>query len=72
MKWTKPYYGVQHLEETLPRGVQITVTSYETFATCWVKPPDGFGKGEPPMFDTAAQARAYGEKQAKLIYGVEG
>jgi hypothetical protein len=69
MTWTAPYYGVQHLNAQLPRGVQITVMDYGTFATCWVKPPTGFG-GDEPSFRTAALARAYGEERARLVYGL--
>lgn len=38
MKWSAPYYGVQHLVEGLPpqRRYQATVVDYGSFAEAWI------------------------------------
>jgi hypothetical protein len=71
MTWTNPYCGVEHLIP-LPRGWQITVETWRHWASCWVKPPGTCTGGWAERFDTAEQARAWGEAQARLIgVGIE-
>lgn len=61
--WTKPYHGVQHLNG-LRSGFQITVNDRDGFAECLVfLPGHGFNAKSTQHAD-AAEARAYGEKQA--------
>ena len=66
MTWTRPYYGVQHLKP-LPRGWQITVEDWGDWASCWVKPPGSFKDIREQAFLSSANARAWGEEQAKLL-----
>lgn len=59
-KWTRQYYGVQHLHGL--RGCWCSVTDFETFALLDMWHP---GCGCNPLekqFDTAEEARAAGEK----------
>lgn len=67
--WTKPYFGVQHLNG-LPRGWQVTVSEYSPgFAQCWVRPEGaGFG-GQTTNHESAAAARHHGERQVGLLLG---
>ena len=66
-RWSKPYYGIQHLED-LKVGFQITVTNRGLFAECDVKIP-GLGWEGDKMFDTTAEAIAYGESRATNVAG---
>jgi hypothetical protein len=66
--WTKPYCGVQHLSDTKP--YQVTVEERETFTHLFVvnltnRPFTNFLVDR--NFDTAAEARAFGERWAKKL-----
>lgn len=65
-EWTKPYFGVQHLDG-LRRGWQITVTDRESFAECWVRPEGAGFNGHTTQHDSADLARQYGEQQAHVM-----
>lgn len=67
IEWSKPYYGVQHLEG-LHRGWQITVTERTPdFAECWVRPEGAGFNGHTTSHDSIEEARAHGEQQARLM-----
>ena len=67
MTWTKPYYGVQHLNG-LTRGIrQITVEDRETSASVWALGPQGFQPIWEEQCNTAADARVKGEAYAQSM-----
>lgn len=67
--WTQPYCGVQHLNG-LPRGWQISVQDYETFANVFVLGPGGgFTSLAEADCDDVQAARVWGERQAQLLIG---
>ncbi len=75
MNWTKPYFGVQHLQ-CLPKRWQITVADYNTFAEVTVfdlnsdKPfssavtKDFFGSFPKLPIE---EARAWAEERARAL-----
>lgn len=65
-KWTAPFHGVQHLKP-LKRGFQITITDRGSFAECSVFLPGHNFNSTETTHDTANEARAHGEQQARLL-----
>jgi hypothetical protein len=69
--WSKPYYGVQHLEGTR-RFFQVTACDYGAFTEVYVLAPgSGFTAVAQTSFPTAEEARAWGEKMAVDLQALE-
>ena len=67
MPWTKPYYGVQHLEG-LTRGLrQITLTDYGPFVEVWALGPEGFTPIWEERVSTVTEAQEKAEKYARSM-----
>lgn len=62
--WTKPYYGVTHLNG-LKVGWQITATEFLLTATVYVKPPGTFTSQDDATFMTIESAKEWGEQKAR-------
>ena len=67
LRWTKPYCGVQHLDEPL-RGIrQITLTNYETFVEVWALGPQGFTPIWEERTNTVNEAQEKAEAYARSM-----
>jgi len=65
MIWTKPYCGVQHLDD-LPHGWQISLEDHGTFTHVYVL-HGGFSAKAEADFPTVAEAMQWGEMKARAI-----
>ena len=72
--WTKPYYGVQHLDGLI-RGIrQVTLTDYGpradgsgNFVEVWALGPAGFTPIWEETASTVTEAQAKGETYARSM-----
>lgn len=64
--WSKPYYGVQHLDG-LRNGFQVTVTDRGSIAECSVFLPGHQFRATTSVHPDAAAARIHGESQAVAL-----
>jgi len=67
MTWTKPYYGVSHLNG-LQGGIrQITLTDRGPFVEVWALGPQGFTPIWEEQASTVTEAQAKGEAYARMM-----
>jgi len=67
MSWTKPYYGVQHLNGLI-RGIrQITLTDYGSFVEVWALGPSGFTPIWEEQASTVTEAQEKAESYARSM-----
>ena len=68
--WTKPYYGVQHLQQHVPGIRQITLTDYgNSFVEVWALGLEGFTPFWKEHFSTVAEAMAAAQHKAEMLGG---
>ena len=68
MTWTKPYYGVQHLDG-VSKAYQLTVTDHGSFSIGYVlhrHSDTPFTAVAEETFKTAAEARAWCERRPEV------
>ena len=73
MPWSKPYYGVQHLDGLTGGIRQITLTNYGPlesggdFVEVWALGPAGFTPIWEETASTVTEAQAKGESYARSM-----
>lgn len=70
MKWTEPFYGVQHIvDPPLPKTHQATATSYGGFTTASLFDTRSYKSLYEQDFPTAEEARSWLEKRVATFLG---
>lgn len=71
-RWTRPYYGVQHMMDIPFSAGQITINDYGTFVNVYVLIPNQHTRNRFPAaeahFDTVDEAKAWADQQRQRFF----